>query len=275
MIIAAKTGRRMQISASFCTGQRSDGDAAVRRVRFPGWATTGVARGEAGQRSRRGRRGGGRSCTRRSTALPFVDGEHLLDAGEGDERVAGTVTTAPPPGHDDLRAGEGARPQRARRSLGTSASTSSVRFCSLIGGREARDAALGARPASPSTVTRTRLARRARSPPRARARRAGAAAGDADERHHRRARGEVLAHGGAPLAHRAVDRGDASTVSASCWRASSSSERRCSEHGLPVAHLLERVLVAPLRHAQPRDRRCRARPARSGPAAAGAPCDRG
>ena len=73
-----------------------------------------------------------------------------------------------------------------------------------------------------------------------------------DDGGHRRAGGEELAHRGAPLAHRAVDRrGDDGVHELLARQLELGSA--LEQHGLSIAHLLDRVLVAPLRHRQPRD----------------------
>ena len=158
--------------------------------------------------------------------------------------------------------------------MGTSASMSSVRFCSLTAG-DRRATRPVCTVGSPSTVTRTGW-------PTAHARglalghRRAAAAAGACARGSPPARPAARyspdARPGARLTAPSI--GEATTVSASCWRASSSSERRWSEHGLAVADLLERVLVAALGHLKRRHRGVELRPGDRAAAPRAAPAGR-
>jgi hypothetical protein len=56
--------------------------------------------------------------------------------------------------------------------------------------------------------------------------------------------------------------GASTTVSVSCWRGQVELGPALGQHGLPVAHLFERVLVPPLGHLDDWPRPCRAGPGR-------------
>ena len=258
IIMVAKTGRLMQTAARL----RMTYSATVTdepSARPPGVDDDHVAGRRRRRGSRRDRRRAGRCGRACSVSLAVLDHQNLLDAGEHDQRRLR---------HDQRRRFEAVTMsalakvpgrRRAVRRLGTSASIGSVRVPSSDRRADARDAAfvhvlLAFDGDAHALADAARRRRRARA--RASCRRSGC--------------WRTTVTIGVPAARYSPANtrrsritpsiGERSMVSSSCCRASASSERRCGEHRLPVAHFFERVLLAGLRRSPRRRRRLRGRP---------------
>ena len=164
--------------------------------------------------------------------------------------VAGTVTTRTSPART-MSALAKAPGRSALPSFGTSASMSRVRFCSLMDG-EMRATRPVCSPATPSTVTSTDCPTRTLVESRS---------GTASR--SRSGWSLTMVATGAPAARysptearrslTAPSIGEATTVSDELLARQLELGSALEQHGLSVAHLLDRVLVAALRHRQRRD----------------------